>query len=909
MRLAGENAPHQVREHVARAKLDEDSAAGSIHRRDLGLELHRAHQLLTEDAPHVIDVHRIGRRRDVGVHRYPGQHHVGIGHCGRERLPRMFDQIRMKGSGHRQRRDAQPPRGELVARRRNRCPRPTQHHLIRCIDICQHNPGQLCHQRCQQRRASANRQHRTRIEAVLRGWWRHRAPACIDQPLVARIVERTRRPQRRQLAKTVARRAVGPQAGPLKHAELPGTERADRRLGAVSRLERRRVIAGCTGRRKDQPRQRGIAVGDEASIEAGIPVTDVGEVDRQLAAHLGVLRALASEECSQLAGHGVLAIPDAGVMPRLGCVVAAQALCRPLQRALRGSSIGRQHADACMRLGDRPWCVRSRERRPRRRGIGQPLRQRVACRRQRQCIDGVEQKRHRAGMHAVCRRVFVPMLLDHDVVIGSAEAKGAHRPATWLVGSVNPRPRRRVQVERRLVDVKLRVGRRCIDRRRQHLVVQRQRHLDQASRTRSGLGMADLRLDAAQRDLLALRARCAKHVGQRLELGQVAGRRAGAVCLDQADARRIDGGIGIGPPQRTNLPFGAWCVDAAIPPVARSAHATDHRIDPVAITLRIGQPLQHQHAHAFAHDHPVGIGGERARRTTAREGWCLREAQVDERRIVGIDAAGDHHIGIATGQLADRHAQRTERTGTRSIDDTVHAAQIEPVGDPPRDDVAEHSGERVLLPWDVRQLDLLDDLVGLGALDAAAVQCAPPDRLLQSCGERGVQLLRARHAQHDTSALAQRCRHRRIAGVAQRLARDDQRQHLRDVCHLEDVRRHAELDGVERYIGQKPATLAVGLVGHARVGVIVIVDRPARGRYVLDAVARSDDVAPVLLHIARLREDPRQTDDRNRHCRRHELHYQSNRRRSAQPARCGRRYQGADAFRRSASNRPARHPA
>ena len=77
--------------------------------------------------------------------------------------------------------------------------------------------------------------------------------------------------------------------------------------------------------------------------------------------------------------------------------------------------------------------------------------------------------------------------------------KRAHRGAARMRVAADPRPGLRVQVERASARVELRVRLRHLDRRRQHLVVQRQDRLDQAGRAGRRLGVADLRLHRAER--------------------------------------------------------------------------------------------------------------------------------------------------------------------------------------------------------------------------------------------------------------------------------------------------------------------------------------------------------------------------------------------------------------------------
>ena len=89
--------------------------------------------------------------------------------------------------------------------------------------------------------------------------------------------------------------------------------------------------------------------------------------------------------------------------------------------------------------------------------------------------------------------------LEHAVEIAAAEAEGADARAPADAGrSGQPRPLLGVDVERRLARGQRPRAAVDLDRRRQHLVMQRQRRLDQPGGARGRLGVADLRLDRAE---------------------------------------------------------------------------------------------------------------------------------------------------------------------------------------------------------------------------------------------------------------------------------------------------------------------------------------------------------------------------------------------------------------------------
>ena len=95
-----------------------------------------------------------------------------------------------------------------------------------------------------------------------------------------------------------------------------------------------------------------------------------------------------------------------------------------------------------------------------------------------------------------------------------------------------------------------------------------------------------------------------------------------------------------------------------------------------------------------------------------------------------------------------------QRAGAGGVDDAVGAAQVEAVGDPAGDDVAEQAGERVLLPADVRRGDPLDDVLGGRLVDARGLERASPDRVAEPGAQGDDQLERAGDAEDDADAVA-----------------------------------------------------------------------------------------------------------------------------------------------------------
>ena len=178
--------------------------------------------------------------------------------------------------------------------------------------------------------------------------------------------------------------------------------------------------------------------------------------------------------------------------------------------------------------------------------------------------------------------------LEHDVGVDAAEAErvdpGAARqlvPRLGGAGDAEPGP------------VEVGVGLLAVQGGRQHPVVERQRRLDQAGGAGRGHGVADHRLDRAQR-------RRAGRVALAEEPAQ--GRRArprrrpGCRCRGPRSGRPRPGSR----PRRARparapatWPSTRGPHQARRPAVARHPGAADDRVDAIAVALGVGQPAQH----------------------------------------------------------------------------------------------------------------------------------------------------------------------------------------------------------------------------------------------------------------------------------------------------------------------------
>ena len=230
---------------------------------------------------------------------------------------------------------------------------------------------------------------------------------------------------------------------------------------------------------------------------------------------------------------------------------------------------------------------------------------------------------------------------------------------------------------------------------RQHLVMQGQRRLQQSRPACGALQVADVRLHRAECDGSRRQPRPRERLGEALDLDHVADRGRGPVALYQPAGLGREAGIGPGALDRQPLPNRVGGGDPLPLAVARPRDTTHHGVDPVAGALGVVEPLQHEHRRALAHHETVGAVrvGPRAGRGERPDG-----AELDERRRphVAIDAAGDHGVELAVVQALDRGVHRRHGGRAGRVDDKVRAAEIEEVGDPAGEAVAELAGHCVL---------------------------------------------------------------------------------------------------------------------------------------------------------------------------------------------------------------------
>jgi hypothetical protein len=187
----------------------------------------------------------------------------------------------------------------------------------------------------------------------------------------------------------------------------------------------------------------------------------------------------------------------------------------------------------------------------------------------------------------------------------------------------------------------------------------------------------------------------AEDLTQALDFDDVADPGRGAVAFDHRRAVGGDAGIAPGAFDGEPLADGVGRRDAFAAAVTRTGEAADHSVNPVAVALGVGQPLEHEHRRPLAHHEAVGAVGVGAG-AGGRERADLAELGVGRGAHVGVDAAGDHGIEVVFLEPLDGGVERRHRRGTGGVADEVGTVEVEQVGDPAGDDVGQLAGHGVL---------------------------------------------------------------------------------------------------------------------------------------------------------------------------------------------------------------------
>ena len=215
---------------------------------------------------------------------------------------------------------------------------------------------------------------------------------------------------------------------------------------------------------------------------------------------------------------------------------------------------------------------------------------------------------------------------------------------------------------------------------------------------------------------------------------------ARSVSFNEIDGFRAVSSLLIGAPQRAGLTGGKRRVDRGPLAVGPAANAANDGMDLVAVALGIVKAAQGEHADAFAKHGAVRIVRERTAIAGRRQGGRFRKAHEHQDVVQRVDTACEHHVGIARAKFVHRNLQGRKARGTGRVGHVVAAAQIEAIGDPSGDDIAEKAREGAFLPLGIMVLDPSRDGLDVGLSQTILPQAVYPGGALQPPGHMRRQL-------------------------------------------------------------------------------------------------------------------------------------------------------------------------
>ena len=253
-----------------------------------------------------------------------------------------------------------------------------------------------------------------------------------------------------------------------------------------------------------------------------------------------------------------------------------------------------------------------------------------------------------------------------------------------------------VDLDADLLEVDVRVGPGVVDRRRQLVVLERQRHLGEAGRACGRLQVSHIGFHRAEQRGPVGGAALADDATERVGLDRVTEDGAGAVGLDVVDGARVDARVLVGLAQHFGLRVGVRREQPVGPAVVVDRTARDDGEDLVAVAAGVGHALEHQHAAALGAGVAVGVLREGLDPAVGRQHAAdLVEADGDQRGDQRVDAAGQHHVDVAGAQRLDALVDGDQRRRAGGVDGHRRAAEVVEVGHPVGDDRARRAGDGV----------------------------------------------------------------------------------------------------------------------------------------------------------------------------------------------------------------------
>ena len=626
--------------------------------------MHRLHQMRGQLVPHKARLLGVGGSGGIGIDRTIRHTDRRGGKGCRQLRPCRGHAFRMEAASDRQRLHVQPSGAQTITCGGDGGRRASDDGLVRRIHIGQNHARPFAKCCPHGLGPGVDGRHGAQIGIALRHGLHNRVAARMGQVQQRFRVKRPGRMQGGIFAKAVADAKSGIQSQIAQNPQNPQRHRANRRLGDIGtrqrvnlRLRNGRVQGG---NRVDQMAKgiRSFAGQPMACLFKGL--THLREMHRQPCGHTGVLRSLTGEKESDLilrqrrttgqeTAARINAARDAvrrrwGSRQLLGGLRQTRGKPSKItsrghkRQTCRGGGIKNGHqAGGNIRQTD---CGRR---------LGQTGGGAVQHRRQGRGIGG---RKHQHLIRPIAterglmrRQIATVIFFQNDMEIRAAKAKGADPGAARRLAQPQPRPGLGLHIERAFGEVRGRAGFGHIQCCRLHLMMQRQRHLDQTGATGCRLCVADHRLDRSDTaELHLFGAGQGKDLGQAFNLGPVPDDGAGAMRFHHADGAGGNPGPRIGAAQSLLLALGARGGQGQIAPVRRSGCRAQHGVNPATLGLHIFQTAQNHQRQTFGNRDPVGAGVKGAATTTRRQRPCFRKGHEIKRVLKAVNPADNHHI-------------------------------------------------------------------------------------------------------------------------------------------------------------------------------------------------------------------------------------------------------------------------
>ncbi len=283
-------------------------------------------------------------------------------------------------------------------------------------------------------------------------------------------------------------------------------------------------------------------------------------------------------------------------------------------------------------------------------------RERIGTQVRREILRGAVERGRRAGRHD--EQLVRPFrwrwssygwrLLQKDVDVGAASPEASHTSQPRHAWRRDPFAQLRVDEERTVREIELRVRFVKMQARRNLAMLEREHGLDETADASRFAGVPHIALQRSESAELGVVGRGPKRVGQRRHLDRITDRGACAVGFDIADVPRTDVSYRERFADDTSLPRGARREVPdflrAVVVRSRAAHDRQHAI-PVA--ERILEPAQHDTAHSAGHDRAGGVRVERPAVSVGRKNLAVAIEVTAILLDVDCCAAGERHVALA----------------------------------------------------------------------------------------------------------------------------------------------------------------------------------------------------------------------------------------------------------------------